>query len=76
MGHPSTSSIFVFMPMPVTINTDDPGVIPTTLRMEHQLMHEAAIDRGYTEQEADAWIEKLRKFGMDLFEAAHRSSER
>ena len=75
-GAPFNQFNLRFMPMPVTINTDDPGVIPTTLRMEHQLMHEAAIDRGYTEQEADAWIEKLRKFGMDLFEAAHRSSER
>lgn len=58
-------------PISVTINTDDPGMIPTTLRMEHHLMHEAAIDRGYTEQEADAWIEKLRLFGLQLFDAAH-----
>lgn len=58
-------------PMLVVINTDDPGMIPTTLRMEHHLMHEAAIDRGYTEQEADAWIEKLRQCGLDLFDTAH-----
>jgi hypothetical protein len=60
-------------PIPVTINTDDPGMIPTTLRMEHHLMHEAAIDRGYTEQEADAWIEKLRQLGLKLFDAAHNA---
>lgn len=63
-------------PMPVTINTDDPGMIPTTLRMEHHLMHEAAIDRGYTVREADAWIENLRLFGLQLFDAAHSSSEK
>lgn len=59
-------------PMPVLVNTDDPGMIPTTLRMEHHLMHEAAIDRGYTEQEADAWIERLRQYGLKVFDAAHR----
>lgn len=58
-------------PMPVTINTDDPGIIPTTLRMEHHLMHEAAIDRGHPEVMADAWIERLRQLGMTHFEAAH-----
>jgi hypothetical protein len=58
----------------VTINTDDPGMIPTTLRMEHHLMHEAAIDRGYTEQAADAWIEKLRQLGLTLFDAARTES--
>lgn len=59
-------------PMPVLVNTDDPGMIPTTLRMEHHLMHEAAIDRGYTEQEADAWIERLRQYGLNVFDAAHK----
>ncbi|MDL5030948.1 hypothetical protein QRD43_03435 [Pelomonas sp. APW6] len=59
-------------PMPVTINTDDPGMIPTTLRLEHHLIHEGAIDRGYSEQKAAAWIEKLRQFGLDLFDAAHK----
>jgi hypothetical protein len=58
--------------MPVAINIDDPGMMPTTLRMEHHLMHEAAIDRGYTAQEADDWIEKLRRYGLDLFNVAHK----
>lgn len=58
-------------PMPVTINTDDPGMIPTTLRMEHHLMHEGAIDRGYTVEEADNWIEQLRLHGLKLFKDAH-----
>jgi hypothetical protein len=58
-------------PMPVTINTDDPGMIPTTLRMEHHLMHEAAIDRGHAEQMADDWIEQLRQHGMKRFDDVH-----
>lgn len=61
-----------FKPMPVTINTDDPGMLPTTLRMEHHLMHEAAIDRGYTEQESDAWIDMVRQFGLSLFNDANK----
>jgi hypothetical protein len=59
------------IPIPVTINTDDPGVIPTTLRMEHHIMHEAAIDRGHSEIMADEWIEQIRRTGMQFFEAAH-----
>ena len=58
-------------PMPVTINTDDPGVIPTTLRMEHHLMHEAAIDRGHAVAVADRWIEQLRKESVKCFDERH-----
>lgn len=58
-------------PIQVTINTDDPGMIPTTLRMEHHLMHEAAMDHGHTTEVADEWIEQLRQAGMAHFENAH-----
>ncbi|PTT21629.1 hypothetical protein DBR12_06030 [Acidovorax sp. HMWF029] len=57
--------------MPVTINTDDPGILPTTLRLEHHLMHEAAIDRGHTEGMADNWIDTLRLRGLTQFDNAH-----
>lgn len=57
--------------MHVTINSDDPGIVPTTLRMEYHLMHEAAIDRGYEVPEADVWIEKLRLRGIEHFQRAH-----
>ncbi|PTU66962.1 hypothetical protein DB032_19560 [Chromobacterium sp. Panama] len=60
------------MPMPVTINTDDQGIVPTTLRMEHHLMHEAALDRGHAETLADAWIEELRSLGLQHFETTHQ----
>lgn len=58
-------------PISVTINTDDPGVIPTTLRMEHHLMHEAAIDRGHTVAMADTWITQLRQEGLQCFADRH-----
>ncbi|MCP1512898.1 MULTISPECIES: antiviral RADAR system adenosine deaminase RdrB [Pseudomonas] len=57
--------------MPVTINTDDPGLIPTTLRMEHHLIHEAAIDHGHSKEMADNWIEQIRQQGMANFDRAH-----
>ncbi|RQV29554.1 hypothetical protein DF039_00220 [Burkholderia cenocepacia] len=59
------------IPIPVTINTDDQGIIPTTLRMEHHLIHEAALNRGYTLPLADAWIEKLRALGVQHFDSTH-----
>lgn len=59
------------IPMPVTINTDDQGIVPTTLRMEHHFMHMAALYRGYSESLTDAWIEKLRALGLQHFESTH-----
>ncbi|WP_350298313.1 antiviral RADAR system adenosine deaminase RdrB [Pseudomonas putida] len=58
-------------PIPVTVNTDDPGMIPTTLRMEYHLIHEAAISRGHSKQVADMWVEEIRQRGMMHFEDAH-----
>lgn len=58
-------------PMPVTVNTDDPGMIPTTLRMEYHLIHEAAISRGHPKHVADKWIEELRQRGIKHFEDVH-----
>ena len=58
-------------PIAVSINTDDQGIIPTTLRMEYHLMHEAALERGYSEHLANRWIELLQATGSDLFEASH-----
>lgn len=62
------------MPMPVTINTDDQGIVPTTLRMEYHLMHEAALERGHSETVADSWIEDLRQLGLAQFDYAHERS--
>ncbi|MCG8291283.1 hypothetical protein [Pseudomonas entomophila] len=58
-------------PMPVTINTDDPGLIPTTLRMEYHLIHEGAMDHGSSMGDADEWIESIRRYGLSRFDAVH-----
>jgi|GEM_PF-840695 len=58
-------------PIPVTVNTDDPGMLPTTLRMEYHLIHEAAISRGHSKRVVDKWVEGLRQLGVMHFEAAH-----
>lgn len=63
------------IPMPVTINTDDQGIVPTTLRMEHHLMHEVALDHGYAESVANAWIEKLRALGEHHFSSTHHQPQ-
>ncbi|WP_354287062.1 hypothetical protein [Stenotrophomonas sp. 2619] len=55
----------------VTINTDDPGVIPTTIRMEYHLMHEAALERGYTKLEADEWLNCISQLARTHFSDAH-----
>ena len=58
-------------PMKVCINTDDPGIMPTTLRTEFRLLKEAAMDRGEEEALAEAWVKKLRQAGVDEFEQKH-----
>ena len=58
-------------PIRVLINTDDPGIMPTTLRTEFELMREAAIDLGYSRTVAEDWLERLRQFGVDQFHRNH-----
>ncbi|XYI40038.1 Adenosine deaminase [Cupriavidus necator] len=57
--------------MPVTINTDDQGIVPTTLRFEFQLMHEGALDRGHDPALVDQWIENIRSLGLQHFDQVH-----
>jgi hypothetical protein len=54
-------------PIKVLVNTDDPGIIPTTLRTEFALLGEAAIDLGHSQTTVDAWLDRLRQFGLDEF---------
>lgn len=58
-------------PIKVLINTDDPGIMPTTLRTEFALLGEAAIDLGYSRTGVEAWLERLREFGLDEFNRNH-----
>ncbi|WP_323143386.1 hypothetical protein [Massilia phyllosphaerae] len=41
-------------------------MISTTLRMVHNLMHEAAIDHGYKEEEANPWIERSKDHESEI----------
>lgn len=56
----------------VTVNTDDQGIMPTTLRTELHLMREAAVDLGASGMQADAWIERIRLEGLEQFKRNHR----
>jgi len=58
--------------IPVTINTDDQGIMPTTLRTELHLMREAAVDLGASGVQADAWIDRIRLEGLEQFKRNHR----
>jgi hypothetical protein len=57
-------------PMKVTVNTDDPGIMPTTLRTEFLLIREAGYDQ-CSAQHVDDWVEQLRLDGNELFASEH-----
>jgi hypothetical protein len=59
-------------PVRVLVNTDDPGIMPTTLRTEFLLLREAAIDSGISRTVAECWLEKLRQYGMEQFHRHHQ----
>lgn len=59
-------------PILVTINTDDQGIMPTTMRTELHIMREAAVDRGVSGSVADKWIDKIRLEGIEQFMRNHR----
>lgn len=58
-------------PMRVLINTDDPGVMPTTLRTEFLLLREAAIESGISRTVAERWLEQIRQYGIEQFHRNH-----
>jgi hypothetical protein len=43
----------------VSINTDDAGIFDTDLELEHNLIYQAALKKGYTEQEANDFLARL-----------------
>ena len=53
------------------MNTDDPGIMPTTLRTEFALLREAAIERGISRTVAEDWLERLRRYGVEQFHRHH-----
>lgn len=60
-------------PIRVLVNTDDPGIMPTTLRTEFALLQEAAIDLGYSRTVTEIWLERLRQFGIEEFKSKHQA---
>lgn len=60
-------------PVRVLVNTDDPGIMPTTLRTEFLLLKEAAIELGIGRTVAERWLEELRIYGIEQFRRNHLS---
>jgi hypothetical protein len=58
-------------PVRVLVNTDDPGITPTTLRTEFSLLREAAISLGVARTVAEEWLERLRRYGIEQFHKNH-----
>lgn len=59
-------------PIKVCVNTDDAGIMPTTLRTEFSLLREAALCHGITRTAAEHWVETLREFGLREFHRNHQ----
>jgi len=55
----------------VLINTDDPGIMPTTLRTEYLLLRDAAIEKGFSREVTERWLEKIRQYGIEQFHRNH-----
>lgn len=60
-------------PIKVCVNTDDAGIMPTTLRTEFSLLQEAALTHGITRTKAEEWVEKLRISGLREFNKNHQA---
>jgi len=60
-----------FSAMRVCLNTDDPGIMPTSISHEHWLLRRAAPP-GIDDEVLNIWQERLRQCGRDLFDKAHQ----
>lgn len=59
-------------PIRLCLNTDDPGVFPTTIATEHRLVMEGARTLfDLSQWESETWIDHLRRIGLALFDQAH-----
>lgn len=59
-------------PVRVCINTDDAGLMPTTIENEHRILKEIAISHyKVCDQNATTWIDSIRQTGVDLFKSNH-----
>ena len=58
-------------PVRVLVNTDDPGIMPTTLRTEFLLLREAAFELKVGRTVVERWLETLRQYGVEQFHRNH-----
>lgn len=58
-------------PVRVLVNTDDPGIMPTTLRTEFLLLREAAFEQKIGRTVVEKWLETLRQYGIEQFHRNH-----
>ncbi|MEA1956046.1 MAG: hypothetical protein U9N02_06090 [Campylobacterota bacterium] len=62
--------------MKVCVNTDDPAIMPTTLRNEFDLIERMAKDEHSDNQKRiEKWSDDIRKLGIEIFDFDHKSSE-
>lgn len=58
-------------PLVCCVASDDPGLFNTTLATDFAALHHAARRHCETPDQAEAWLERLRLTGNQLFEASH-----
>ncbi len=62
--------------MKVCVNTDDPAIMPTTLRNEFNLLKYTALNKhSKNKEKIDNWSENIRKLGIEIFDYDHNISE-
>lgn len=59
----------------VCINTDDPLIMPTTIRNEYQNLYIAAKKHTKNIEKIEKWLENLRKIGIEIFDETHKNYE-
>ena len=61
--------------MKVCVNTDDPAIMPTTLRNEFDLIETHARHHSESQEAIEKWSEDLRQIGIEIFDYDHSESE-
>ena len=60
----------------VCVNTDDPAIMPTTLRNEFDLLERTAYKvHSESKEKIERWSDDIRKFGIEIFDFDHQQCE-
>lgn len=60
----------------VCVNTDDPAIMPTTLRNEFDLLERTAYKvHSNSKEKIEKWSDDIRKFGVEIFDFDHQQCE-